>query len=401
MRLLHLLVIGIVLATHASAAGSTWATSLRPAFEAAVALTSEIQALEARKEEQFARRKATTAALPSGPSATLSARSDAPFKDFGFREYEGELAFPLWLPGERSAALGSAETAIVRLEAEIAFRRLDVARRVRDAYWMVVEQRERQQLADRRRSQTKALADDVRIQSTAGQSSPLDVILAIADLQDADGVLVTRNAELEQALIQFRALTGEQPPNSYGEQHSKLKFPTRHPRLILRQSAVAKAGSDLDVALAADRDRPEVGVGVRTSRADSTQPYDTSLGVRLRIPFAYEALNAPKRAAASAEVRSAEFELAAAERETKSELAAAFARLAGARKLLTASDARSTSLTAAFTIVQELRRVGQTPLAELIRARTQMFEAANARTLARVGVERARSDVNQALGLEP
>lgn len=397
----------VTLALHSVAlanigvSGAAHASSLRPALDAAIALNSDIQTLEARKDEQLARGNATRALLPSGPSAMLFHRNDAPLSGLGFREYEGELAFPLWLPGERSALLGSAETAIVRLEAEIALKRLEVARRVRDAFWMIVEQRERQQLAERRRTLSKALADDLRRQLAAGQALPLDLNLAEADFQDAEGALAIRKADVQQAIIQFKVLTGQVPPSTYKERESKLGFPTRHPRLVLRQSAVTKAGAELTVATTVDRDRPELGVGVRSTRADSSQPYDTNLGLRVKIPFSYEAVNAPKRAAAAADIRGAEAEVAVAEREIKGEVAQARAKLVGVRGQLAAVERRHDQLTAAFILVQESQRAGLTPLADLIRTRNQVFEAANARALARVAVDRARSDINQALGLEP
>ena len=128
--------------------------------------------------------------------------------------------------------LGSAETAVIRLEAEIASKRLDVARRVRDAYWKVVEQRERVQLAERRRALSKALADDLRRQLSAGQALPLDLNLAEAEFQDAEGMLAMRKADLQQSLIQFRVLTEHAPPSGFKEQQSKLTFPSRHPRLV-------------------------------------------------------------------------------------------------------------------------------------------------------------------------
>ena len=377
------------------------ASSLRPALDAALELSAEIQTLEARKDEQFERRKATGALMPSGPSATLFHRNDGPFSGLGNREYEGELAFPLWLPGERGAMLGSAETAVIRLEAEIASKRLEIARRVRDAYWKVTEQRERLKLAEQRRGLSKALADDLRRQLSAGQSAPLDLSLAEADLQDIDGTLAMRKSELQQALIQFRVLTGQVPPATFKEQESKLVFPAWHPRLIFRRAAVNKAEAELTVAQTVDRDRPELGVGVRTTRSDSTQPFDTNLGLRVKIPFAYEAINAPKRAAASAEVRGTEAELAIAEREVKGDLDQARAKLDGSRKQFAAVARRHDQLLAASNLVQASQRAGQTPLPELLRIRNQVFEAANARALAHVAVEQARSDVNQALGLEP
>jgi hypothetical protein len=40
-------------------------------------------------------------------------------------------------------------------------------------------------------------------------------------------------------------------------------------------------------------------------------------------------------------------------------------------------------------------------LNDLIRARLQLYDADLSRAAARISVERARSDINQALGLEP
>jgi hypothetical protein len=68
---------------------------------------------------------------------------------------------------------------------------------------------------------------------------------------------------------------------------------------------------------------------------------------------------------------------------------------------LAALQARRGNLATVVQLAQEGQRAGQVPLSELIRARLQLFEADLARATARVAVERARSDQNQALGLEP
>ena len=153
-------------------------------------------------------------------------------------------------------------------------------------------------------------------------------------------------------------------------------MPPLHPRIDLRRRATEKAAADEALAWTVDRERPSVGVFSWNVDAPGLEPNANTIGVRARIPFAYDGVNQPKRAAAAAEVVAAQEELALAEREIAGETAQMRVRLEGARRRLT-------------------------PLNDLIRARLQLYEADLARATARVAIERARSDVNHALGLEP
>lgn len=111
--------------------------------------------------------------------------------------------------------------------------------------------------------------------------------------------------------------------------------------------------------------------------------------MRLKIPFAYDAVNQPKRAAAAPEVVAARKELALAEREVAGEVDQAQVRLDGARQQLAALEARRGSLAVVAQLAQEGQRAGQMPLAELIRARLQLYEADLVRATARIAAERA------------
>jgi outer membrane protein TolC len=135
--------------------------------------------------------------------------------------------------------------------------------------------------------------------------------------------------------------------------------------------------------------------------APGLEPNANTIGVHARIPFAYDGVNQPKRAAAAAEVVAAQEELALAEREIAGETAQMRVRLEGARRRLTALEARRADLASVVDLTQAAQEAGQTPLNDLIRARLQLYEADLARATARVAIERARSDVNHALGLEP
>ena len=377
------------------------ASPLTSAFEAACALNPEVETLTARRAEVDARKGAADALLPGGPWATVTHRTDALTRNRDTREYDAEFTVPVWLRGERSAALAAALTGAERLEAEISSRRLDVARRVRDAYWMVAEAREKLAIAERRRSTASNLAQTIQAQTRSAQAELVDTRMATADVRDAEAALAGRKSELDQARIAFRVLSGRDPPAAFTEQTSVQATPDNHPRLLLRRKAIEKAEADRSLVYAADRERPEFGVFATNSRDTSAEPNVTSLGVRVKIPFAYDAVNAPKRAAASAEVVGAQSELAQAEREVSGEAAQARARLEGARQQFAALDARYADLATVVELSQKSQQAGQTPLTDLIRARLQLYDAATARVVARIAVEKARSDYIQALGLEP
>src|SRR5581483_3195330 len=292
---------------------SVQASALTPAFERACERTPEIQALIARRAVVDARQNAAGALLPGGPWTTVMHRTDALTHDRGTRDYVAEFMVPIWLRGERGASLAAALTEGERLEAEIAFRRLEVAKRVRDAYWMAAEARDKATIADRRRTTATALLQDVRGQARTGQIGVMEARMAEAELNDAEAALAGRRAELRQAVIAFRVLTGLDPPPTFSERQSGSATPAGHPRIVLRHSALRKAFAEQDLTWIMDRERPEFGAFVQNMTDTSMEPNVTTLGVRLKIPFAYDAVNQPKRAAAAAEVVAAREELLLAE----------------------------------------------------------------------------------------
>lgn len=377
------------------------ASQLTAAFEAACERTPEIIGLAARRPEIDARVGAADALLPGGPWTTVMHRTDALTNDRQTREYEAEFGIPLWLRGERGASLAAALTGGERLEAEIAAKRLDVAKRVRDAYWMVAEAREKLAVAERRRAAAATLSQNQRSQAQAGQAQLLDSKLAEADLKDAEGALAALRSELNQAVIAFEVITGTEAPSSFRERDIGSASPADHPRVVLRRVAIQKAEADEGLTWAVDRERPEISGFVNNTRDTFAEPVITSLGVRLKIPFSYDAINQPKRAAAAADVVAAHEELLLAEREVGGDAAQARARLEGARQQLKALDERHANLALVVQLTQDAQRAGQSNFSDLVRSRLQLFEADLARASARVAVDRARSDLSQALGLEP
>lgn len=389
----------VTIAAIAALATTADASSLTSPFEAAVERSAEIKGLLARMPEQAVKRDAAGALLPGGWSISVSSESDTLTTQRGAREVATEAAFPIWLPGERGATAHAADHALLALEAELARKRMEIAKIVRDAYWEFAEAREKLALAERRLAIARTLAADTRRRVSAGQAGEVDALIAEAELSDAEATVAARRGELNEALVQFNGRTGLRPPASFSEETNRRS--ATHPTVIALSAAVTKAESERHLVEVIDRDRPEFALTTKTDRGDRDEAYNTQIGARVRIPFAYDAVNAPKRAAADGAIIAARAELEAAERSLKNDVAKARAKLDGAKKQLAALEKRHTQLSAAVVLIEKSQQAGQTSLSELIRARVQMFDAANSRALAQIAVERAQSEINQAQGIEP
>lgn len=389
----------VAVAAFAALASTATGSSLTGPFEAAVERSAEIVALLARMPEQAVKRDVAGALLPGGWSISVSTESDALTTQRGARDIATEAAFPIWLPGERGATAHAADNALLALEAALARTRMEIAKIVRDAYWEFAEAREKLALAERRLAIARTLAADTRRRVDAGQAAEVDAHIADADMSDAEAAVAARRGELNEALVHFDGKTGRKPPSRFTEQPRKRA--TMHPTVSALAAAVAKADAERHLVDVIDRDRPEFAVTTKTDRGDRDEAYNTQIGARVKIPFAYEAVNAPKRAAADGAIVAAKAELDSAERSIKHDVAKARAKLDGAKKQLTALEKRHTQLSAAVVLIEKSQQAGQTSLSELIRARVQMFDAANSRALARIAVERAQSEINQAQGIEP
>lgn len=381
--------------------GPATAGALTAAFETAVERDAAVQTLVARRAQIAAALDATEYLIPAPPLISLGHLTDLPTRNSGFREYEVELSVPLWLPREQGATRSLVETQASGLEAAIVVARLRVAGAVRDVYWNVEAARRALALAVRKRDTAAALVDDTARQTRAGQVARLDLHLAEAALQEAEAIVAESDAELGVALISFRALTGMEPPASFVELEPSDTFPTDHPQIHAIKWEAERATAELRLALIAVREAPEVAFVARSERDDFDGRFITSLGVRVEIPFSSEARNKPRRAAAVAAHSAALAELSASEREIQASVERARVALGSARRQVTALDQRIAALQSALVLTEQAYRFGEAPFVEVIRARGAVFEAEAARLNARIAAERARSDVNQALGIQP
>lgn len=395
------LLASLVLICVAAGQGAA-AQTLREAVEGAWTLNPRIQTLEAQRKEFVARREAAAALFPAPPAITLGYTTDQLVQNKLQRTADVELSTPLWLPGEGTATERLAEADLVRIDAELTLARLAVAGAVRDAVYKYALAAADAELAERRVENARALETDVTRRERAGEVAALEGDLARSELLAAQANARERQAQMATARIALLSLTGlKAPPEAFEEPLETESDISRHPRLQAGKRIIDVAEAKLRLVNIATRDSPEIGVSASRNRDTFGTQYDTTVGLRLRVPFATDARNAPRQAAAEAELAAAQAEYASAEREIRVETAAAQQALAASEAAAPLVEQRLQSIRASAARLQKSYNAGEIGLIEVLRAQVAVFEAELSQVQNRLAVAQARARVNQALGLIP
>lgn len=389
------LAIGISLSAGALAQSPA---SLREASEAAWALSSQARALQFRQAEFAARDRAAAAFFPGPPSVSLSHRTDRIGSNAGLREDEAEISTPLWSPGVRAATAAQVQAERTALDREQAATRSKLAGEVRDLAAQVALAEVERDLATRKVEETRVLAADVDRRVRAGDAARVDLLQAQGLSQQAGAARTLALSALGRLQAQWVALTGFSQVARLDEVPGE---PQEHPLVTAAQAQVRAARSRLEVASADRRDPMEVGLGVVRERAEFGGGSDRSIRLSLRIPLGSDSRNAPRIAAAQAELAAAEAEFDAAQRLVEAERLAARADLDAARAALDAAAQRARLADEARALIARSYQLGESDLPARLRAETEHAEAQLAHARAQVETRRAISKLNQALGILP
>jgi cobalt-zinc-cadmium efflux system outer membrane protein len=374
------------------------APTLREASDAAWTLSPQVRALQHREAELDARRRAASSFLSGPPSISLSQRTDRVGRNGGMRESEAEIAAPLWSPGVRGATAAQVEAERVLLDREQAAARARVAGEVRDIAAQVALADVERELAGRKLAEARALAGDVERRVRAGDAARVDLLQAHGVVQQASVAHAQASAALARLQAQWRAVTGLAAVAHLDEVPRTAQ---EHPLLTAGQAQIRAAESRLNLVVADRRDPVELGVGFSRERASVGAPNETSMRLSVRVPLGSYGRNAPRVAAARAELASAEAQAEAAQRSVASEHTAAASELDAARLAEAAAGERARLADDARALIARSYQLGETDLPARLRAETEHSEAQLAHARAQVETRRAISKLNQALGVLP
>ncbi|RYY81091.1 MAG: hypothetical protein EOO24_42795 [Comamonadaceae bacterium] len=145
----------------------------------------------------------------------------------------------------------------------------------------------------------------------------------------------------------------------------------------------------------------EVGLGMARERAAGGGKAENSVRISLRVPLGSDGRNAPKLAAARAELDVAEAELAAAMLQVQAEREFSAAELDAARRAESLAVERERFAREAQALVATSHRLGESDLPSRLRADAERYDAELARARAALDTRRAISKFNQSNGSLP
>ena len=390
-------------------------TTLKQAFDAAWLRQPEAQSREARQEAATAHRQAANSWTAEPASLELSIKSDRLNQNQGSREDAAGVAFPLWLPGERSRTGALADAELRASASRVLAAQLRTAASVRETYWQWQRARGEHELALERLHNAQQFAADVAKRVKAGD-------LARSDQHQADGAVATAELGLAEAgstlataAQQLRTLTGTPPgPNAVAAQGAgALTEPvpelaadfaaldSRHPALteLLDRADVARRAAEL--ARVQTRSNPELSLATARDRALAGEPYQQSITLGIRIPFGSDSRNRAKRATAQADVIEAQAQLGLEQGRLLADLDGARVRLESAQAQMTAADKRSQLARESRSFFQKSYKMGETDLPTRLRIELEAGEAERQASRTRIDRAAAVSALRQALGLLP
>lgn len=174
-----------------------------------------------------------------------------------------------------------------------------------------------------------------------------------------------------------------------------------HPALRHLQKVAEAADAQLRLAALTRRDNPELILGYRHDRSTRSDDYAGTTLLALRIPFATEARNEPRMAAANAELIEASAALDNERRRIEAEIGAAQAALQQAGMALELAAQRQRLATDNDSLLGKAFELGEIDLATRLRTVAERHAADAELARARLESQRAVSRLNQALGVLP
>uniref|UniRef100_UPI0035B30F3F TolC family protein n=1 Tax=Hylemonella sp. TaxID=2066020 RepID=UPI0035B30F3F len=375
--------------------------SLKAALEAAWQRSVSAREAGAQQRGADAARTAAEALWARAPAVEVGRREGSGVAS-GRKETELGLAWPLWLPGQRSARQESAEQQTQLAQEQMRVLQLRLAGELREQAWGLRLLQAELDQAQAQQQMLQELADDVARRVRAGDLARADAMAARAELLAAQAQLQEATQRLAEGRSRWQVLTGQPlaPDTAEPEAPADAALQESHPELALVQRRLAFSRSRLELVQQSRRDAPELSVGYRQAQSPDSSTQN-SMSVRLRLPLGTQDRNLPLEAVALGELEVAE----TTAQRVREQLGAA---LETARLALRSAEARREAERERAALLQEraalLRRAfaaGELALPELLRAlnTANQAQAAWARQEAALGLARARHQ--QALGALP
>ncbi len=338
------------------------------------------------------------------PSVEAMHRDDRLQSNAGRRETELAIAWPMWLPGQRSANEAMTQAGLDRADSSIRAARLQVAGLVREGAWRLIGDAANRALLEGQSDVLHKLYLDVERRVKAGDLARADALAARAQWLESRARISSGEQRLDESRIRWHELTGLRAAPSRQAMTESIDSTTvraDHPQLDAAGKGVEHARRRLDVVRASTREPPELMVGVRQDVSGGVGGSHNSLQLGVRIPFATLDRNRPLEAAATGELSVAQAVEQRLRQQLQADASAAHVALLSAEQQLLVEQERAKLLRERAQLIDRSFRAGESALPELLRAMETASQAEAAALRQAIVLEHSRARLQQAIGVLP
>ncbi|HEX2531086.1 MAG TPA: TolC family protein [Burkholderiaceae bacterium] len=391
-----LLALGLLASLHAYA--ETFADVLNKAWLRLPEAQSQVH----REIELNANRSAASGVFPAPPVVGLSERTDRFNDNAGAREYEAGISVPMWLPGEKTARQRLAVSEKERFTAAQSALRLQVAGELREAAWQIKLAENARARAQGRLASAQHTEADVVRRVKAGELARTDLLLVQGETLSAQDAAAVAGRELALAQQVYERIVGDQIlPAALVETEPAAREVESHPLLVLKRERVGVARAKAQLVSQTRRDNPEISIGVRRERADSGERFGDTLVASLRIPLGTESRNAPRTAAAQADLTEAEVDYQRQRAAVEQNIQRARLEIDTVKQRLILARSRHALAQENFQLIRKAFSLGEKSLFEFQRTQAVLNEAALEAGQTEIELNRSYARLNQAMGVLP
>ena len=355
----------------------------------------------ARQGEVDAARALSASWVAGQPELGLAQRGGRWGDQNSVRESEVSMSAAFWTPGQRTARRKLADHSAAELQAQIRKVRLDIAGEVRARLWDAAASQALLEEKQDHLRHTEALTEEVRRRVAAGDLARVDALLADQEVQAARVALEQAKAEADVRLSKLRILTGPGSALPLEPEPLATASGTENALLAAARATESRAQAALRLAQASRSAPPTLSLSIRNERDPALAASERSVGISLQVPLGTAGRNRPAEERAQTEIAVAAAEAQYAEHAAQAELDLARRQLEPARAALGAAGARVSAMREHQQLIDKAFRLGERPLADLLRSRALVHEAQVAQRQQQVALGRAHAQFNQASGVFP
>jgi len=341
--------------------------------------------------------------LAAEPALMLRHENDAWADDDGYRQWEGGVAMPLWLPGQKDARGRVAEATQVEAEATARLQHWQVAGEVRELLWSLRIAQADAELANQALAGARKLEREVSRRVQAGELARMDLILAQQETLAAEMEGARAGARQRTMQLKYKTVTGlESLPRAFAE---RVSVPTRigdeHPVLAARRVVAERSRAERDQARGEKHFNPVLTLGGKSERPESGFSYDHALIAEVNIPIGGGAYAAPRVAAAERDLAEAAVEVARTRRQLEQELIEALNARGEAAQTSQLAARQHQLAVEALRLARRAFELGESSLLVVLETRRKALAATREFRISEIELGHAEASVNQALGVIP